>query len=267
MQTKNAFGQVLRDWRQRRHLSQLELAGEVDISTRHLSFVETGRSQPSRDMVLRLAERLEVPLRARNALLTAAGFAPVYAALPLDDPALKPARRALDHILSGHDPYPAVLIDRHWNLLSANKAAVRLMAGVDSSLLSPSMNVLRASLHPLGLAPRIENLAQWRTHLFERLGRDLDITADPALAALLEELRAYPGGEEPLDPQFGGVVIPFKLRTDAGVLSMFTTTTMFGTPVEVTLSELMLEAFYPADDFSADALRGSNPSALAEPAG
>jgi transcriptional regulator with XRE-family HTH domain len=255
MQAKNAFGDVLRDWRQRRHLSQLELAGEVEMSTRHLSFVETGRSQPSREMVLRLAERLGVPLRGRNALLAAAGFAPVYAALPLGDPALKPARAAIDLILNGHDPYPAVLIDRHWNLLSANKAAAALMAGVDPSLSGPPTNVLRISLHPLGLASRIDNLAQWRTHLFERLGRDLDVTADPVLTALLEELRAYPGGEAPLDPQFGGVVIPFKLRTEAGVLSMFTTTTMFGTPMEVTLSELMLEAFYPADDVTASALR------------
>jgi transcriptional regulator with XRE-family HTH domain len=257
MQTKNSFGDALRDWRQRRHLSQLALAGDVEISTRHLSFVETGRSQPSRDMVLRLAERLEVPLRERNALLVAAGYAPLYAARTLDDPALGVARAAVDLILSGHEPYPAVLIDRHWNLLAHNKAAGAFMVGVDPSVLGPPTNVLRATLHPKGLAPRIVNLPQWRAHLLTGLARELELTADPTLAALLTELRGYPGGESmaEADAQFAGVVVPLKLRTDAGVLSMFTTTTMFGTPVEVTLSEIMLEAFYPADEFTAKVLR------------
>ena len=255
MQTKNAFGGALKDWRQRRHLSQLALAGDVEMSTRHLSFIETGRAQPSRAMVLRLAERLEVPLRERNTMLVAAGYAPFYAARALDDPALAPARAALDLILNGHEPYPAVLVDRHWNLLAANKAAGALMVGIDPSLLGPPANALRATLHPKGMAPRIENLAQWRAHLLSRLAHDLALNADPTLAALLTELREYPGGEAEADPQFGGVVVPLKLRTEAGVLSLFTTTTMFGTPVEVTLSELMLEAFYPADDFTAGELR------------
>lgn len=249
------FGNALRDWRQRRHLSQLELAGDIEISTRHLSFVETGRSQPSRDMVLRLAERLEVPLRERNELLVAAGYAPLYSSRPLDDPAMSSARAAVDLILNGHDPYPAVLVDRHWNLLAANKAAGAFMAGIDPSLLGPPMNVLRATLHPLGMAPRIENLAEWRSHLLSTLAHQLEISADPTLAALLTELRGYPGGEAELDPQFGGVVVPIRLKSAVGTLSMFTTTTVFGTPVEVTLSELMLEAFYPADDFTAEALR------------
>ena len=255
MKKQPAFGNALRDWRQRRHLSQLELAGDVEISTRHLSFVETGRSQPSREMVLRLAERLEVPLRERNELLVAAGYAPLYSSRALDDPAMNSARAAVDLILNGHEPYPAVLVDRHWNLLAANKAAGAFMVGVDPEVLGPPTNVLRATLHPKGLAPRIENLAEWRSHLLTTLARELELSADPTMAALLTELRGYPGGEVEPDPQFGGVVVPLKLRTEVGVLSMFTTTTVFGTPMEVTLSELMLEAFYPADDFTANVLR------------
>jgi transcriptional regulator with XRE-family HTH domain len=255
MKKRSAFGNSLRDWRQRRHLSQLELAGDVDISTRHLSFVETGRAQPSREMVLRLAERLEVPLRERNELLVAAGYAPVYSSRPLDDPAMNSARSAVDLILNGHEPYPAILVDRHWNLLAANKSASAFIAGVDPSILGPPANVLRATLHPMGLAPRIENLAEWRSHLLTTLARELELSADPTLAALLTELRGYPGGEDEPDPQFGGVVVPLRLRTDAGVLSMFTTTTVFGTAMEVTLSELVLEAFYPADEFTAGVLR------------
>jgi transcriptional regulator with XRE-family HTH domain len=230
MTTPRAFGEQLRDWRQRRHLSQLELASELQISSRHLSFVETGRSQPSRAMVLRLAESLEIPLRERNSLLIAAGFAPLYAARPYSDPALSAARKAVDLILNGHEPYPA--------------------------LLTPPANVLRVSLHPGGLASRIVNLPQWRTHVLTRLTRDLDLTADPTLAQLISELRAYPGGEEQEpDPNFGGVVVPLQFRIDQGVLSMLSTTTVFGTAVEVTLSELMLEAFYPADDFTSQVFR------------
>jgi transcriptional regulator with XRE-family HTH domain len=260
MEKQRTFGDQLRDWRQRRHLSQLDLAADVNISTRHLSFVETGRSQPSRAMVLRLAERLEVPLRERNALLTAAGFAPMYAARPLSDPALSSARAAVDLILTAHEPYPALLVDRHWTLVAANRAVTPLMAGLDPSLLAPPVNVLRATLHPGGFAPRIVNLAQWRAHALARVSRDVELTADPVLAELLKELRAYPAGDsgspgENGEVQFPGVVIPIKLRTDAGVLSMFSTTTVFGTATEVTLSELVLEAFYPADEATAAILR------------
>jgi len=257
MEKQRSFGDQLRNWRQRRHLSQLDLAAEVNISTRHLSFVETGRSQPSRAMVLRLAERLEVPLRERNALLTAAGFAPMYAARPLSDPALSAARAAVDLILAAHEPYPALLVDRHWTLVAANRAVTPLMAGLDPSLLTPPINVLRATLHPGGFAPRIENLAQWRAHALARVSRDVELTADPVLAELLKELRAYPAGDsgEHTELQFPGVVIPIRLRTDAGVLSMFSTTTVFGTATEVTLSELVLEAFYPADEATAEILR------------
>ena len=206
-------------------------------------------------MVLRLAERLEVPLRERNELLVVAGYAPLYSSRPLDDPAMNSARAAVDLILNGHEPYPAVLVDRHWNLLAANKAAGAFMTGVDPEVLGPPANVLRATLHPKGLAPRIENLAEWRSHLLTTLARELELSADPTLAALLTELRGYPGGEVEPDAQFGGVVVPIRLRTEVGVLSMFTTTTVFGTAMEVTLSELMLEAFYPADEFTAAALR------------
>jgi transcriptional regulator with XRE-family HTH domain len=255
MEKNRTFGDQLRDWRQRRHLSQLDLAAEVDISTRHLSFVETGRSQPSRAMVLRLAERLNVPFRERNALLAAAGFAPLYAVRPLTDPALSSARAAVDLILSGHEPYPALLVDRHWTILATNRAVPPLLAGVDESLLTPPVNALRLTLHPQGLAPRIENLAQWREHLLARVARDLEITADPALAALLTELRSYGRDDEPSESQVPEVVVPLKLRTENGVLSLFSTTTVFGTAVEVTLSELMLEAFYPADARTAEILR------------
>ena len=256
MNPKRAFGEHLREWRQRRHLSQIDLANAMEVSTRHLSFVETGRSQPSRAMVIRLAESLDVPLRERNTLLVAAGYAPMYALRPFSDPALGAARKAVDLILNGHEPYPALLVDRHWSLLAANRTATGFFSGVAPGLLSPPINVLRVSLHPEGLAPRIVNLPQWRTHILTRLVRDLELTADATLANLITEIRGYPGGEEQEpDPDFAGVVVPLRLRSEAGVLSMFSTTTVFGTAVEVTLAELMLEAFYPADDFTSEAFR------------
>src|SRR5262245_56438351 len=186
---RQPFGHQLRQWRQRRHFSQLDLASEVEVSTRHLSFIETGRAQPSRAMVLRLAERLSIPLRERNALLMAAGFAPMYSMHALADPALSIAREAVNLVLTGHEPYPALLIDRHWNLVAANQSVPPLLAGIDTSLLAPPMNVLRATLHPEGLAPRIENLAQWREHVIARVQRDFDLTADATLGSLLGELR------------------------------------------------------------------------------
>jgi transcriptional regulator with XRE-family HTH domain len=278
---RRPFGEQLREWRQRRHLSQLDLAGEVDISTRHLSFVETGRSTPSRAMVLRLAERLSVPLRERNALLVSAGFAPMYSTHALSDPELASARAAIELVLKGHEPYPALLVDRSWNLVSANRVATAMMVGIDESLLAPPVNVLRVTLHPKGLAPRIENLAQWHAEVVGRVQRELEITADENLRMLLEELRGYPttnglqsvgvssrggngGGGVSAETStslngavgFSGVVVPMRLRSPAGVLTLFSTTTVFGTAVEVTLSELTLEAFYPADEFTAEVLRG-----------
>jgi transcriptional regulator with XRE-family HTH domain len=249
-------GDILREWRQRRRLSQLDLAMEADISTRHLSFLETGRSRPSRDMVLHLAERLDVPLRDRNLLLHAAGYATVFPERPLDDPALQVARQAIDQVLAGHEPFPALAVDRHWTLVTANAASQRLMADIDAALLQPPVNVLRLSLHPAGLAPRTENLAEWRAHLLSRLRHQIDVTGDPVLARLLRELRDYPApAEDGVDVEPTAVVVPFKLITEAGVLAFFSTTTVFGTPVDITLSELALEAFYPADAATTEVLR------------
>ena len=251
-------GEMLREWRQRRRMSQLGLAVEADISTKHLSFLETGRSLPSRDMVLHLAERLDIPLRERNVLLVAAGYAPVFAERKLADPALGPARKAMDLVLTGHEPYPALAVDRYWTLVAANKAVPPLLAGVDPELLAPPVNVLRLSLHPKGLAPRTANLLEWRQHLLERLRHQIDVTADEVLVKLMDELRAYPAPlstRPPVERDFGGVVVPFQLVTELGVLSFFSTTTVFGTPVDVTLSELALESFYPADAATGEALR------------
>jgi transcriptional regulator with XRE-family HTH domain len=255
-----SFGEHLRQWRQRRRMSQLDLAGEAEISTRHLSFVETGRSVPSREMVLRLAERLEIPLRERNALLVAAGYAPMYRERPLDDAALAPAREAVQLILKSHEPYPALAVDRHWNLLAHNAMVPHLLARADASLLQGTVNVLRLSLHPRGLAPHIVNLGQWRHHLFERLRQQIQVTGDRALVALEEELRAYPTPDNAdahrIDGEVLGIAMPLRFRAaDDSVLSFISTTTIFGTPVDVTLQELALETFFPADDFTAAALR------------
>jgi transcriptional regulator with XRE-family HTH domain len=252
------FGEHLRTWRLRRRMSQLDLAGEADISTRHLSFVETGRSAPSREMVLRLAERLDVPLRERNKLLVAAGYAPMYRERPLDDPTLAAAKEAVQSILRGHEPYPALAVDRHWNLLAHNGAVPLLLVGVDASLLQPPVNVLRLSLHPQGVAPRIVNLGQWRHHLFERLHQQIAATGDAKLQELERELRSYdlPEGEgERVDGEVLGIAAPLRLRTEAGVLSFISTTTVFGSPVDVTLQELALETFFPADDMTAERMR------------
>jgi transcriptional regulator with XRE-family HTH domain len=257
-------GRLLRDWRQRRHLSQLDLACDAEISTRHLSFIETGRSSPSRDMVLRLAERLEVPLRVRNTLLTAAGFAPMFAERPLADPALDSARIAIDHLLAAHEPFPAIAVDRHWTLVASNEAARRLMGAVDLSRFGAAVNVLRLSLHPDGLAPRIVNFGQWRAHILARLRRQVDISADPVLDALSRELAAYPAPHQTsVDadaPHYGEVIIPLRLATETGVLSFLSTTTIFGTPVDVTLSEIALESFFPADAETASRLRALSKS-------
>jgi transcriptional regulator with XRE-family HTH domain len=251
-------GGLLREWRQRRHLSQLDLACEAEISTRHLSFVETGRASPSREMVLNLAERLEVPLRERNSLLVAAGYAPVFPERPLNDPALRAARRAIDLVLAGHEPYPALAIDRHWTLIASNKALAPLLAGVAPALLHAPVNVLRLSLHPDGVAPRIANLREWRSHLLERLRRQIDIAPDPTLLDLMKELRGYPvpKGAGIIDgtTEYAGVVVPLRLMSGAGILSFFSTTMVFGTPVDITLSELALESFFPADAATAETL-------------
>jgi transcriptional regulator with XRE-family HTH domain len=251
-----SIGDLLREWRQRRRLSQLELATEAEISARHLSFIETGRSQPSRDMVLLLAEELEVPMRERNVLLVAAGYAPIFAQRSLDDPALAAARNAVDLILEAQKPYPAFAIDRHWLVIASNAALPELYAGVSPALLEPPINALRLSLHPQGLAPRIANFREWRAHLLAATRRRLDVTGDRVLAELLREVSEYPvpAGKAPpqISPNENAVVIPFKIVTAAGLLSFFSTTTVFGTPVDVTLSELALELFFPADAATAE---------------
>lgn len=254
-------GEHLREWRQRRRLSQLDFALEAEISTRHLSFMETGRSLPSREMVLHLSERLDIPLRERNKLLVAAGYAPMFPEHALDAPPLEPARQAIELVLAGHEPYPALAVDRHWNLVASNRALQGLLAGVPPALLAPPVNVLRLSLHPEGVAPRIDNYHEWRGHLLQRLRRQVAASGDEVLARLLEELSAYPAPAQAGDPagaRHGDaiqVAVPFRLRSPAGVLSFISTITVFGTPVDVTLSELALESFFPADAATAAALR------------
>lgn len=252
-----AIGDHLRTWRQRRRMSQLDLACEADISTRHLSFVETGRAQPSRDMVLHLAERLAVPLRERNVWLVAAGYAPVFSERPFADPTLAAARRAVDLVLAGHEPYPALAVDRQWNLIAANRAVGPLIAGVAPALITPPVNVLRLALHPEGLALRTLNLAEWRAHLLARLHRQIEVTADRDLLALAVELARYPAPRPAGRPAADGnaVAVPLRLRVGGRELALLSTITVFGTPLDITLAELALESFFPADAATAEALR------------
>ena len=257
---QTTVGPLLREWRRRRHLSQLELALEAGVSARHVSFVETGRSRPSAEMVLHLAEQLGVPLVERNRLLLAAGFAPVYQQRALDDPEMEPVRTALQRLLDGHEPYPAIVVDRHWGMLAANRAVAFLTDGAAPHLLEPPVNVLRLGLHPEGLAPRIANLSEWRAHLLDRLGRQVVTTQDPALAALYDELAGYPGGDEPPTPPdlvAGEIAVPLRLRHEHGEASFISTVTTFGTAVDVTVSELSIESFFPADAATAELIRAS----------
>src|SRR4051794_39815004 len=258
--TSAGFGALLRDWRSRRRLSQMELALDADVSARHLSFVETGRSKPSRELVLQLADHLEVPLRERNALLLAAGYAPAYAERALGDEAMAPVREALERLLKSHEPFPAVAVDRQWELVAANAPAQALLTdGTAPELLEPPANTLRISLHPDGLAPRILNLAEYSSHLLHLVAREAATTGDPALVALHEELRGYPGVDSnppPQDPA-NSLFIPLRLRGPADKeLSFFSTIARFGTALDVTVAELSIESFFPADAATAEALRG-----------
>jgi len=251
-------GELLRQWRERRRLSQLDLALQAEISTRHLSFLETGRSRPSRDMLLRLAEQLEVPLRERNHLLLAGGYAPVFGQAPLDAPQMAGVREALRKVLAGHEPYPAVVVDRSWNLVDANAAVAALLGPTDPALLAPPANVLRASLHPDGMASRIVNLGEWRAHLLGRLRRQVALTGVPGLAELLDELRAYPCDQP--DPEVevpgpGDVVVPLRLRHGDRELAFLSIMASFGTPLDVTVAELAIESFFPADPATGSVLR------------
>jgi transcriptional regulator with XRE-family HTH domain len=253
---ENRVGPLLRDWRQRRRLSQLDLALEAGVSTRHLSFVETGRSRPSPEMVLTLADQLEVPLRERNQLLLAAGYAPQYGARSLDDPELLHIRDALGKLLAGHEPYPAFAVDRHWNMQMSNSALGPLLDGVADALLMPPVNCMRVALHPDGLAPRIINLGDWRGHLLHRLARELQLSGDPELEELQEELFSYPGPVSDTAPDATAIMVELHLAApDGGELRFFSTITTFGTSSDVTVSELSVEAFFPADDETARRLR------------
>ncbi len=252
-----SLGDHLRALRKRRRLSQLACALEAEISQRHLSFIESGRARPSREMVIRLADRLEAPLRERNAMLLAAGFAPVYPERALDAPEMAAAKAAVERILAAHEPFPALTVDRRWNLVAANRAVGALIAGAAERLLTPPVNVLRLSLHPEGLAPRIRNFGEWRRHLLERLRGLVALTADPELEALLAELADYPAPRPvPRGPDVhAGIAVPMELEAGGEALSLLSTTTVFGTAVDVTLSELTLECFFPADRGTEEALR------------
>jgi transcriptional regulator with XRE-family HTH domain len=259
VRSAETVGELLRKWRQHRRLSQLELSIQADVSTRHLSFVETGRSMPSRDMVLLLIEHLDIPLRERNQVLIAAGYAPIYRETTLDSGSMAAVREAVRQVLAGHEPYPAIAVDGRWNLVDGNSAVSILTEHVSAELLTPPVNALRASLHPDGMASRIVNLGEWRAHLLGRLRRQVEHTADPDLAALLDELTTLPCDDpapSPEHPGPGDVVVPLRLRHDAGELSFFSTVTTFGTPLDITVAELAIEAFFPADTATAKILRG-----------
>ena len=252
------IGTLIRDWRGRRRMSQLDLALEAEISQRHLSFLESGRAAPSRDMVMRLAEQLDVPLRERNRFLLAAGFAPSIPERTMDDPALEPVMVAIELVLKGHEPNPAIAVDRHWTLVQGNSAIGPFLADIaDATLLQPPINVLRLSLHPKGMAPRIVNLSEWRAHVLERLHRLFAATGDPAIAELEEEIRSYPQERRGPPPRhdYSDIAVPLRIRLGDEVLSLITTITVFGTPLDVTMSELAVESFFPADAETAAILR------------
>jgi transcriptional regulator with XRE-family HTH domain len=248
-------GPLLRDWRHRRRRSQLDLALDAGVSARHLSFVETGRSKPSPEMVLTLAEQLEVPLRDRNHLLLAAGYAPRFGERSLDDPDMTPVRQAIELVLRGHEPYPAAVVDRWWEMVAANSGIALLTEGVAPELLQPPVNVMRVALHPDGLAPHIVNLAEWRAHLLERLRHQVAVTGDSALGALYDEVSGYPGPENG-HGRDTGIFVPLVVRSRGRELRFFSTLATFGTAVDITVAELAIESFFPADEPTAEALRG-----------
>ncbi len=254
--TAEGAGELLRAWRVRRRLSQLDLACLAEVSTRHLSYVETGRSRPSRAFVLHLAEHLDVPLRGRNELLVAAGYAPVYGERGLEAPEMAAVRQALDLVLAHQEPFPGLVVDRAWNLVRANDGALLLLQGVSPGMLSGEVNMLRLSLHPDGLAGRVEDFEAFSGHVLARLRRQVALTGDPVLADLHDELCGYPGVVR-VEPwtEHPGVVLPVRIRTDAGVLSFFTTAATFGTAADVTLAELTVESFFPADPATGEAVR------------
>jgi transcriptional regulator with XRE-family HTH domain len=257
--SSQTVGDLLRDWRHRTRRSQLDLALEADISARHLSFVESGRSNPSRELLLHLAEHLEVPLRERNTLLLAAGYAPIYPETPLDAAFMAPVRAAFDQLLAGHAPFPALIVDRSWNIVAANEPlAVLLSEGVSPDLLTPPINALRVCLSPDGLAPRIRNFDEYSAHLMARLRRHAVLTGHEALTTLYEELERYPGVRTAEAPVASSPLpfVPLRLRSSNGAeLSFFSTIATFGTALDITLAELAIESFFPADTETAAALK------------
>jgi transcriptional regulator with XRE-family HTH domain len=252
------LGGLLREWRRKRRMRQLDLASDAEISSRRLGLMETGRLKPSRGTLLHLAACLDIPLREKNALLRVAGFEPLFEENAFHVPALDIFRRAIETVLAAHDPCPALVVDRHWTMLSANRSVAHLVAGAEPLLLRPPVNVLRLLLHPAGLASRIVNLAQWRAHVMARLLRQIDLSGDSRLLDMAEEIRGYPYPRDSASPDQVGpgvVATPFRLATIDGVLSFFSTTTLFSTPVDITVSELAIEAFLPADAETTDIMR------------
>lgn len=254
-------GDLLREWRGRRRLSQLDLAYETEISQRHLSFVEIGRAQPSRDMILRLAEKLNIPLRERNVLLAAGGFAAVFPERPLDDKSFAAARKAVDLILNGLEPNPAFVVDRHWTLISTNKAGDVLLSSVDESLRRPSVNMLEICLHPKGLTPQIINYEEWRGFILDFVRQQIELTADGVLIELLQKLKSYPKPKplrsktRAIEIDSTRIAVPLRLARAEGEMSFLVSTTVFGTPIDITLSELAIEVFFPADEKTAEILQ------------
>lgn len=258
--TQTSAGALIRQWRNRRHLSQLDLALDAEISQRHLSFLENGRAKPSAEMVLRLCEHMDLPLRHRNTLLVAAGFAPRYCERELSEDGMRPAIQAVEQVLKGHEPYPAIAVDRCWNIVLTNTAAALFLNGVDEpSLTASPVNALRLALHPKGLAPSILNFREWRAHLLSRLQHQIDLTSDSALEALEQELLSYPDEADddhrkPFEPS-AAIALPMQMVRDGVTLSFISTITVFGTPLDVTLSELAVESFFPADAITSEYLR------------
>ncbi|MFJ2830645.1 helix-turn-helix domain-containing protein [Streptomyces sp. NPDC087263] len=252
-------GPLLRGWREQRRVSQLELALRAGSSSRHISFIETGRSRPSEEMVLRLAEHLEVPVRERNALLLAAGFAPHYAETPLDDPAMDALREGMERLIQGYEPYPALVVDATYNVLAANQGIAMLLDGIPEALLAPPLNAMRLTLHPEGMAPRIRNLRAWRGHLLAQMERQVALSRSEPLRALYEEVVAYPvPGPGPEDEPFDAVpcfALPMRIEHDGQILSFVSSISTFNTPMDVTVSELAIETFLPADPATAKYLR------------
>ncbi|MFH0515812.1 helix-turn-helix domain-containing protein [Streptomyces sp. M41] len=245
-------GPLLRAWREQRRVSQLELALRADSSARHISFIETGRSRPSEEMVLRLAEHLDVPVRERNALLLAAGYAPHYPETPLDDPALDALRAGMEQLIQGYEPYPALVVDAMYHVHAANRGVLMLLDGIPEHLLTPPLNAMRLTLHPQGLAPRIRNLREWRGHLLAQMDRQIALRRSEPLRRLYEEVAAYPvppeaaGAAEPAEP-VPYFALPMQIEHEGRVLSFISSISTFNTPMDVTVAELAIETLLPAD--------------------